>query len=198
MPSKPNKTKKSSHRGKLGSVRVIAGKYKNRKLDVLNADGLRPSTDRIRETLFNWLMRDTLDASVLDMFAGSGVLGVEAMSRGARDATFIEKNKSAFNILENNVTQLGVENVRLLHGDAISVSASLKTPFSLVFIDPPFAQHLLLSAVNALVSKELLCEDAAIYIEHESSLTPELPTSLVLQKQIKTSNLVASLFRFIP
>lgn len=198
MPSKPNKTKNSSNRGKLGSVRVISGKYRGRKLDVLNADGLRPSTDRVRETLFNWLMRETPDASVLDMFAGSGVLGVEAMSRGASDVTFIEKNKSAFNILENNVTKLGVENMRLLHGDAVSMAASLKGPFSLVFIDPPFNQHLVLSAVNVLIENNLLREEAAIYIEHESSLDADFPNALTLQKQIKTSNLVANLFRFSP
>ena len=198
MPSKPNKTKNSSNRGKLGSIRVISGKYRGRKLDVLNADGLRPSTDRIRETLFNWLMRDTLDASVLDMFAGSGVLGVEAMSRGASNVTFIEKNKSAFNTLKNNVTALGVENTRLLHGDAVTVAASLTTPFSLVFIDPPFNHNLGSSAVDTLIANNLLCEGAAIYIEHEPALSTEFPASFELQKQIKTSNLVANLFRFTP
>lgn len=161
-----------------------------------NADGLRPSTDRIRETLFNWLMHDIIDASVLDMFAGSGVLGIEALSRGAKEATFIENNKQTHEALKTNLATFRVSNARLIHGDAISQLSAMDTQFSLVFIDPPYNTGLVDKALEALTINKILSDGALIYVEHEPDVTIKLPIGMELRKQVRTNNIVANLLKY--
>ena len=131
-----------------GSCRIIGGKWRGRIIKFDPAEGLRPTTDRIRETVFNWLQPYIYQCRCLDVFAGSGVLGFEALSRGARSTVFIEQNKKTVNRLKDNIRTLAAENVSVYHQDALSwlQSAAVERDdekFDLVFLDPPFNSDLL-------------------------------------------------------
>ena len=135
-----------------GFIRVISGQFRGRKLPVKNVEGLRPTTDRIKETVFNWLMQDTRDATVLDCFAGSGGLGFEALSRFAKSTTFIELDASAAKQIEQNISTLKLENAQVKHTNSLSYLEQKNTnsPFNLVFVDPPFRKNLAQSSCDLL------------------------------------------------
>lgn len=178
--------------GKRGQCRIIAGKWRGRNIKFDDAEGLRPTTDRIRETVFNWLQSYIPQSRCLDCFAGSGVLGFEALSRGAAEVIFIEKNIKTVRNLKANISQLGAGNVTIHHADALTwlqsqgklVRQSNKL-FDLVFIDPPFHSDLLVKCCNALVNCGCLAEDAIIYVEHEAGLEPDLPENWCCLKEKK-------------
>ena len=138
-----------------GDVRIIGGQFKRRIVSFIDADGLRPTPDRLRETLFNWLLADIHDAYVLDSCAGSGVLGFEALSRGAAHTTFIEINPAQSNMLRQSAEQLRLEASsyqiitdtaeQVLHQEQLT-----DRPFNIVFIDPPYAQDLWAAYFNSL------------------------------------------------
>lgn len=123
---------------KLGKVRVIGGKWRGTKLGVLQADGLRPTTDRVKETLFNWLSKDLVGARCLDLFSGSGALGIEAVSRGALDATLVEHNKSLVQEIESLLERLGAHNIKSIQADGVAWLIKSGLQFDIVFLDPPF------------------------------------------------------------
>ena len=139
------KTEKGYQRGRGrgtqggGEVRIIGGALRGQRVPVAPRPGLRPTPGRSRETLFNWLREDLQDARVLDVFAGSGALGLEALSRGAAAVTFIEKDRRAALVLRTTLERLGGERTTLLERDALTVleKTAFPQPFNLVFIDPP-------------------------------------------------------------
>lgn len=177
-------TKSSVNKGSKGSVRIISGLYRGRKLPVLLAEGLRPTTDRIKETVFNWLMPYVRDAKALDCFAGSGSLGFEALSRGAENITFIEMNKAAANQIKQNIDLLKATNAQIIHGDCLSHLKQAKQTFDLVFIDPPFRQGLVVECAKQLELTESLADKAIIYLECEQELADiDLPSHWQLLKQ---------------
>ena len=177
-------TKSSVNKGSKGSVRIISGLYRGRKLQVLLAEGLRPTTDRVKETVFNWLMPYVRDAKALDCFAGSGSLGFEALSRGAENITFIEMNKAAANQIKQNIGLLKATNAQIIHGDCLSHLKQAKQTFDLVFIDPPFRQGLVVECAKQLELTESLADKAIIYLECEQELTDiDLPSHWQLLKQ---------------
>ncbi|WP_100644355.1 16S rRNA (guanine(966)-N(2))-methyltransferase RsmD [Alteromonas facilis] len=188
--TKPGKTKSSSANG---NIRIIAGQWRGRKLPVLDAQGLRPTTDRAKETLFNWLMHDVRDAHCLDLFAGSGGLGFEALSRYAQHVTFVERDTQAVEQLKKNAATLktSTEQLTILHTDALSYLKTCDTPFDIIFVDPPFNQGLLEPVLNTLIQRQLINSDTCLYIESEKTLDT-LPSSLgfTLDKQ-KTTDQVA-------
>ena len=150
----------------MQQVRIIGGLWRGKKLPVPEIDGLRPTPDRIRETLFNWLMMDCPGASVLDCFAGSGALGFEALSREAKHLTMIENNSRAWRNLERQAQRLQDDRITLLSGDAIELIAQLKRQYSLVFIDPPYAlPELRQQVLDSLIEHRRLLEGAKIYLE---------------------------------
>ncbi len=151
----------------MGSIRLIAGMHRGRKLPVLMAEGLRPTTDRVKETVFNWLMPYIQDSHCLDCFAGAGSLGFEAYSRGAQQVTMIELNKDAANQLKLNSKTLATENVIVHNTDTIKFLAGNTQKFDLVFIDPPFRQGLV-EKVIALMGQEWLANNALVYVETEA------------------------------
>ncbi|WP_371375614.1 16S rRNA (guanine(966)-N(2))-methyltransferase RsmD [Thalassotalea aquiviva] len=151
-----------------GQVRIIAGKHRGRKLPVLLSDGLRPTTDRVKETVFNWLTSDIVDARCLDCFAGSGSLGFEALSRGAKEVSFIELSTKVANQLKQNIALLKADNATVLNQDVNQYLLQAKQGFDLVFIDPPFRLGLVEKVVSLLEQQQLLNPDALIYIETES------------------------------
>ncbi|MDJ0828124.1 MAG: 16S rRNA (guanine(966)-N(2))-methyltransferase RsmD [Rhodobacter sp.] len=159
-------------------VRIIAGQWRGRKLPVVDAAGLRPTPDRIRETLFNWLAADCHDAVVLDCFAGSGALGLEALSRGARRLVAIERDRQALRNLEALRHRLGDARFELLAGDALQRVDDLDTVFDIVFVDPPYADDVLrMAIVERLEAANCLRNGCRIYFEwpHGSDAEPVSP-----------------------
>lgn len=176
-------------RTKSNSIRIIAGQWRGRKLSVLDADGLRPTTDRVRETLFNWLMYDVQGARCLDLYAGTGVLGLEALSRGAQFVQFIESQKPTANAIGQN---LQVLNVTTEQSAVVYTSAQqflLNTPdqpYDLVFLDPPFGKGLLVEAIQVLSQEGWLNERAFVYIEQGAKEEiVEVPDNWQLYRQGK-------------
>ncbi|MEN2751548.1 16S rRNA (guanine(966)-N(2))-methyltransferase RsmD [Psychrobacter sp. FBL11] len=162
-----------------GKVRIIGGQFKRRSINFIDADGLRPTPDRLRETLFNWLLADIHGARVLDSCAGSGVLGFEALSRGAAHCTFIETNQSQYQLLLQSAQQLNVDidSYQVFHGDAeqiLSQNSNFKHPFDIVFIDPPYAKDLWQPILTALIKQSLITTETLIYLEADKDLNEQL------------------------
>ncbi|MDC9530405.1 16S rRNA (guanine(966)-N(2))-methyltransferase RsmD [Pseudoalteromonas sp. Angola-7] len=184
-----------------GFIRVISGQFRGRKLPVKNVEGLRPTTDRIKETVFNWLMQDTRDATVLDCFAGSGGLGFEALSRFAKSATFIELDASAAKQIEQNISTLKLENAQVKHTNSLSYLEQKNTnsPFNLVFVDPPFRKNLAQSSCDLLENNQWLSEDALIYVEVETELSSfSQPDNWLLIKEKKAGQVFCRLYQRQP
>ncbi len=180
---------------KTGSCRIIGGKWRGRKITFDDADGLRPTTDRIRETVFNWLQPYVYQSVCLDCFAGSGVLGFEALSRGAEKVVFIENNKNTVKNLKQNCDQLDAAAV-IYQEDALSWLLTVprnqrsEPNFDLVFLDPPFHSKLLEKSCVLLNTSGVLAEDAIIYVEHAVATDVALPENWFCLKQ-KTAGQVA-------
>jgi 16S rRNA (guanine966-N2)-methyltransferase len=184
-----------------GSIRIISGQWKGRKLPVLTAEGLRPTTDRTKETLFNWLMPYIKDRACLDLFAGSGSLGFEALSRHAGSVIFVEKHKQAADILRQNLHLLkDTESAtHVIQGDATEVITRLEGKFDLIFLDPPFHQNLLPGIIDKLSVNQLLNVGCLIYIETELLLTQiAIPQQWRLLKQSQTKQFSYRLFMYDP
>lgn len=156
-----------------GQVRIIAGQWRSRRIPVPNAEGVKPTSDRTRETLFNWLAPIIQNAHCLDLFAGSGILGFEALSRGASHVTFVDNNPGVIIHLQNTLEQLNTT-AEILHLDATKQFISQNKPFDIVFLDPPFHQNLLEPSCSWLEESGLLTDSAYIYIEVERGLA-QLP-----------------------
>ena len=158
---------------KRNSVRIIAGDFRSRKLGFPDVPGLRPTADRIRETLFNWVREQIPGETCLDMFAGSGAIGFEALSRGAARVVFIEKDQRASRSIAENIQLLEVANAKIVCDNALHwlvQQDNQKAQFGLVFIDPPFSEKLVYSACEHLQSSGLLKTGGKIYIETEDAL----------------------------
>ena len=188
-----------------GQVRVIGGEWRGRKLPVPEAEGLRPTPDRIRETLFNWLQFVIAGKNCLDAFTGSGALAVEALSRGAAKVTAIERDIKVAKQLSTLLTPLAGERLKLVNADALQwlgnrLESSLEnqpaTPFEVVFLDPPFGQSLLEPACQLLEEKGWLAEDAYIYVEQAKQQTGlvTLPANWVLHKDKQVGEVHFSLY----
>lgn len=165
-------------RAKTNTIRIIAGRWRGRRLPVLDHDGLRPTTDRVRETLFNWLMHDIAGSRCLDLFAGTGVLGLECLSRAAKFVEFVDVERSVVEQLRNNIVQLdAVQSTSVVQGNALDflncsggLNRSAIEPFDLVFLDPPFASSLLQPCIDLLDQRGWLKPGAMVYVEQDSKL----------------------------
>ena len=178
-----------------GQIRIIAGQYRGRKLPVLMADGLRPTTDRVKETVFNWLMPYIQDANCLDCFAGSGGLGFEALSRGASSVTLIELNKSAAQQLKDNKALLNADSIAVVQQNALDFLQKNLQRYSLVFIDPPFRKGLAQETAMLLCEKSLT-EDALIYVEMEADHNEQtMPSHWQLLKEKVAGQVVYRLYQ---
>ncbi|MCK4710070.1 MAG: 16S rRNA (guanine(966)-N(2))-methyltransferase RsmD [Gammaproteobacteria bacterium] len=165
----PNSAKysaKHSAKQAKSQIRIIAGLWRGSRLEVLDKKGLRPTPDRVRETLFNWLSIDVPGANVLDCFAGAGGLGMEAASREARKVTLVDKDRVITGKLSSLCDRLGAENTRVVNSDVLAFLRSSSECYNLVFIDPPYDLPELRSTVlDELVNRQLLCTGALIYLE---------------------------------
>lgn len=174
-------------------LRIIGGQWRSRRLRFPAIDGLRPTLDRIRETVFNWLQFDVEGSRVLDAFAGSGALGFEALSRGAKEVIFLEKHPAAALQLKDNLQLLEARNAQVWAGDALLWLEQNPEPFDLVFLDPPFHKNLLQPAIDAL----RLLPGALIYVEHEASLQPQWPANWQERKSKATKEFCFRLFEVV-
>ncbi len=165
------------------SVRIIGGRWKRTPLRVVDADGLRPTPDRVRETLFNWIGTRIDGAQVLDLFAGTGALGFEAASRGAARVSCVETNRAALEALRANARKLDRGNIiEIVAGDAfLSVErfARQQRHFDLIFLDPPFGRGLAARALEAAVP--CMADDALVYLESEAAAESALLDTLGLR-----------------
>ncbi len=171
-------------------VRIISGSLRGSKLKFANAEGLRPTSDRVRETVFNWLATDIVGARCLDLFTGSGALAVEAYSRGADNVLALEKNSVVASVLKNELERLAVSSIRLEVTDAINwLESRHKMSFDLVFIDPPFSENLMSDVVLGLENNDLLADDAKVYLEMPlTSELPKLPVNWSIKKDKQAGN----------
>ena len=190
-----NKQKTSKNSAK-GNIRIISGKYRGRKLPVLMSDGLRPTTDRVKETVFNWLMPYIQNSICLDCFAGSGGLGFEALSRGAQSVTLIELNKAAAQQLEKNKSLLQAKELTIKNANTLNYLEGCSQKFDVVFIDPPFRKGLIEQTIN-LLNNNLLAADALIYIEMESEeAIQSIPENWQILKEKKAGQVAYRLYQF--
>ena len=172
MKKKPQKKSKRNNPNKL---RIIGGDWRGRKLTFVDAQGLRPTPDRIRETLFNWLQGYIHGANCLDLFAGSGILGLEALSRGAARVDFVELNKLVVKQLESNLALLNSK-MKVHQQDASDYLQEYQAEnsgvgaYNIIFLDPPYRKNLLEEVLEVICDKDkgLADEDTLIYLEHES------------------------------
>ncbi len=169
--------RQKSDNSQSGRLRIVAGNWRSRLLDIADVQGLRPTSERIRETLFNWLTSRIHGAHCLDLFAGTGALGLEALSRGARSAVFVEQSSKAVTALYENIKTLAADGAVVLHMDARDyLRRDNPESFDLVFLDPPFAADLLDELCKLLAERKLLANDAYVYLEQDRSTPePDLP-----------------------
>ncbi len=179
-------------------LRIIGGRWRGRKLNFPDIPGLRPTPDRLRETLFNWLSPALTEARCLDLFSGSGALGLEALSRGARCATIIDQSSKAVEQLRQNLSDLSCNSAELLQTDALQwleklVPGQLE-PYDIIFLDPPFNQAMVDPCCQLLEQKLLVSKGAYIYTETEASWSGEAPLTWELHRTKTTGQIASRLF----
>lgn len=177
--------------GASGKVRIIAGKWRGRKLDVINSPGLRPTPDRVRETLFNWLQQEIVGARCLDLFAGSGALAFEALSRGAAEVFMIESNPKIVETLKQHAETLKSEGHTIQLADATSWLKQGINGFDIIFLDPPFREGYIEQCCETISEESLLKPKGLLYIESEKDLA--LPDGWEIRKQMKAGNVQSML-----
>ncbi len=186
----------------FSSVRIIGGEWRGRKVTFPCLTGLRPTPDRIRETLFNWLQPYIHGAVCLDMFAGSGVLGFEALSRGAKQVVMLDQSKSVVQSLIDNAKKLQTEETIIKQATFPYKLSSLNLPasqFNLVFLDPPYSENLIPAAIEWLINNHCLSKETFIYLEHNKKQPPtELPIGWEYLKQKTAGNVAYSLLQITP
>jgi len=177
-------TMKKPTRAATGQIRIIGGQWRGRKLPVPDSPGLRPTTDRVRETLFNWLAPSMVDAHCLDCFAGSGALGLEALSRYAASATLLEMERSVAQQLQQNLATLKAANAKVVNTNTLTFLANPGTPHNIAFIDPPFRKGMLEDTVRLLENNGWLADGALVYIESEvENGLPPVPAHWQLHRE---------------
>ncbi len=179
-----------------GRVRIIAGKWRGRVISFPDSQGLRPTHDRIRETLFNWLAPDIVDANCLDLFAGSGVLGFEALSRGAKKVVMIDNESKVVAALRQTQEQLQADNALIMQDEIPTHPLKFSdAPFDILFLDPPFKKGLLEKSIRWVEHGNYLQQEALIYIECENELDPlPVPPHWEMIRTKKTASLSYYLF----
>jgi 16S rRNA (guanine966-N2)-methyltransferase len=158
-------------------VRVIGGVYRSRRLRAVEGQDVRPTSDRLRETLFNILGANVRDSRFLDLCAGSGAVGIEALSRGARQAVFVEQSRRACAVIDANLRALGItDQASVICRDAIVALkqlASETAPFNLIFFDPPYESGLYSPVLSDLGDSAMLADDGVVVVEHRAKTPPQ-------------------------
>ncbi len=193
-----NATRNNRKQAQASVLRIIGGKWRSRKLPFLALPELRPTPDRVKETLFNWLREDTLQARCLDLFCGSGALGLEALSREAKEVSFIDSNKATIDQLQRNCESLGTNAANLYQCSVqnwLRESKHQVAPFHIIFIDPPYRQGLVEPVCQALEIHSFTTEGTKVYIETEADINkPTLPSNWQCIKQKTAGQVSYSLY----
>ncbi|EPJ48612.1 MAG: m2G966-methyltransferase [Osedax symbiont Rs2] len=196
MSSRAKQSKKSVS---PAQVRIIGGQWRSRKLSFPDIEGLRPTPDRVRETLFNWIQNAVAGANCLDLFAGSGALGFEALSRGAKNCTFVDLAPASCQSLRDNITLLKTSSADVVQQDAIGwlqqqgVTADESSKYHIVFLDPPFNKNHLQDICKLLLDRQMLHDNALVYIESEPGV--ELRSSWTLHREKTTGQVQYRLYK---
>ena len=192
-------TPQSTRHGYRNRLRISGGSLRSRVIRFPRVEGLRPTGDRIRETLFSWLQHEMAGAHCLDLYAGSGALGIEALSRGASMVQFVEHNQQIAAALRSNLQQLGLTRAKLAVMPAARWMQTVgqQPGFNLVFIDPPFRDRLAISSCSALLAADLLAPGALLYIEQQT-LIPDaaLPAGFSLLRCRQAGQVACHLLRY--
>ncbi len=195
MPIRSDSSRRRPADG-TGKLRIIGGNLRGSKLTVADLDGLRPTPDRVRETLFNWLAPFIDGARCLDLFAGTGALGIEALSRGAARVDFIERDARLAQTLRDNLVRFKQEAGRVRGGDALAVlGAEPEQAYDVVFVDPPFALDLWNESARLLESHAWLSAHALIYVESPVERALDLPRAWQLHREGRAGAVRYALYR---
>ncbi len=170
---------RKSMRRRGGELRIVGGAWRSRRIRFPGAAQLRPTPDRVRETVFNWLGPWVEGRRVLDLFAGSGAMGFEALSRGAAEVVFVERSRVVAAALKENAAVLGAAGASVVCADALDFLDRAGDGFDLAFIDPPYSSRLMQPALDRLVSRGLLRKGGYIYVEYSAHLDPTDPGLIV-------------------
>lgn len=163
-------------RNSTNELRIIGGAHRGRKLHFPDVPGLRPTSDRVRETLFNWLMPVITGARCLDLFTGSGALSFEALSRGAAEVVMVEQSTAVVKQLQTNLALLTTENAHVIQADALAYLETASGPFDIIFLDPPFNMDVLPECIEKIHTHQLCAARGLIYLEAPRRLDlPALP-----------------------
>lgn len=194
-----NCTMAHSSRQQRNSVRIIAGEHRSRKLEFPSIEGLRPTADRVRETLFNWLQDSIAGEVCLDLFAGSGALGFEALSRSAGRVDFIEKDRAAAAAIRENISRLNATQGHVFCTDALNWLTGKELSrqyYGLVFLDPPFTELLLDHAIAGLVEADIMKDGCLVYVEQGAEPDAiDLPDNWTQLKSKKAGSVCYALYR---
>lgn len=182
----------------MNKVRIIGGRWRRHLLRFPDNDELRPTHDRVRETVFNWLSNEIEGASCLDLFAGSGALGFEALSRGALKVVMIDSSSEAVSALKSNADTLGVMNCDIIQGVFPSNLPHFRQhSFDIIFLDPPYNKGLIEESIQWILKTECLKDQALVYIEAERAVDLDLlPDQFDIQRHKKTRTLQYALFSY--
>ncbi|MBD5770475.1 16S rRNA (guanine(966)-N(2))-methyltransferase RsmD [Marinomonas colpomeniae] len=195
MKKSIQKQASNNSKAKASKLRIIAGEWRSRQLPIPDVQGLRPTPDKVRETLFNWINYSIPGAVCGDFFCGSGALGLEALSRGAKHVSFVDNSRVVIQQMTDNLATLKAENADVTaQNAAIFLDSATPTPLDIVFLDPPFRKGWL-AQIIPLLEKGWLTDDALIYIEMEKEAAlPVLPVHWSLIKEKVAGQLVYRLF----
>ena len=169
----------------LGKVRIIGGKWRGRKLNVVNDDSLRPTPDRTRETLFNWLQGSINGARCLDLFAGTGALGFEALSRGASEVLMVEADPIIADSLRQSADNLECNTHMIECVDALNITEKKPGNFDIIFVDPPFKHGYIEKCCQMIIEYSLLKPNGMVYIESEKDV--KIPSKFIISKETQTT-----------
>ena len=171
---------------KSNSLRIIGGKWRSRRLQFVNSTKIRPTPDRVRETLFNWLADKIQNANCLDLFAGSGALGFESVSRGAKQALLVENDEKIVAKLIEQKALFHAEQITIKQQNALKFLQHAQEQFDVIFLDPPYVSSLLDQAIPLLIENQILSSNGLLYIESPSvqETLPELDSLNCLREKI--------------
>ncbi len=174
---------KAAAPGQPGVLRIIGGEWRGRKIRFPPVAAIRPTPDRVRETVFNWLQGVTPGSHCLDLYAGSGALGLEALSRGAREAVFVDVEPAVARHLQELLRELGCERGRVVQADACSFLDQVAVPFDIIFLDPPFAEPVLAATCRTIEARGWLKPGGLVYLESPAAAgEPQLPVGWTLHR----------------
>lgn len=187
--ARSNRNSRGNPESPPGRLRIVAGIWRSRVLDIVDAPGLRPTPERVRETLFNWLAPRISGARCLDLFAGSGALGFEALSRGARSVVFIDENLDVVRALRRNAGRLGADGAVIHRADARDFLQDNEAAYDVIFLDPPFADDDLNELCRLIAERGLVAPGGKVYLEQDRGRgLPGLPDGWQVLKEKQAGN----------